>query len=108
MRRTGMAGAGLAAAAVAASALLAAQSPAAPAPTEAAAGFTLTSTDISAGGQIAAQQVFNGFGCQGGNGSPALSRGNPPPGPRSFPPPMHDPDAPTGRGWGDTGVYTHS
>ena len=105
MRRTGMAGAGLAAAAVAASALLAAQSPAAPAPTEAAAGFTLTSTDISAGGQIAEQQVFNGFGCKGGNVSPALSWSNPPAGARSFALLMHDPDAPTGSGWWHWVVY---
>ncbi len=105
MRRTGMAGAGLAAAAVAATALLAAQSPAAPAPTEAAAGFTLTSTDISAGGQIAEQQVFNGFGCKGGNVSPALSWSNPPAGARSFALLMHDPDAPTGSGWWHWVVY---
>jgi len=99
MRRTAMAGAGLAAAAVAATALLAAQSPAAPAPTDAAAGFTLTSTDISAGGQIAERQVFNGFGCKGDNVSPALSWSHPPAGARSFALLMHDPDAPTGSGW---------
>ena len=100
-----MADAALAAAAVAATALLAAQSPAAPAPTEAAAGFTLTSTDISAGGQIAEQQVFNGFGCKGGNVSPALSWSNPPAGARSFALLMHDPDAPTGSGWWHWVVY---
>ena len=100
-----MAGAGLAAAAVAATALLAAQSPAAPAPTDAAAGFTLSSTDISAGGPIAEQQVFNGFGCKGGNVSPALSWSNPPAGARSFALLMHDPDAPTGSGWWHWVVY---
>ena len=105
MRRTGMAGAGLAAAAVTATALLAVQSPAAPAATEAAAGFTLTSTDISAGGQIAEQQVFNGFGCKGGNVSPALSWSNPPAGAKSFALLMHDPDAPTGSGWWHWVVY---
>src|SRR5256885_2061721 len=93
MRRTGMTGAGLAAAAVAATALLAAQSPAAPAPTDAAAGFTLTSTDISAGGQIAERQAFNGFGCKGGNVSPALAWGPPPARARGLAPPMHDPGA---------------
>src|SRR5256885_16969560 len=73
MRRTGMAGAGLAAAAVAATALLAAQSPAAPAATDAAARFTLTSTGISAGGQIGASQAVDGFGRQGGKRPPGPS-----------------------------------
>src|SRR5256885_10409321 len=94
MRRTAMAGAGLAAAAVAATALLAAQSPAAPAPTDAAAGFTLSSTDISAGGQIAERQGFNGFRCKGDNVSPALFLSPPPPRPRSLALPMPDPDPP--------------
>jgi Raf kinase inhibitor-like YbhB/YbcL family protein len=99
MRRTGRAGFGLAAA-VATTALLAAQSPAAQTPPDSAAGkFTLSSTDISAGAQIAEQQVFNGFGCKGGNVSPALSWSNPPAGTKSFALLMHDPDAPTGSGW---------
>jgi len=100
MRRTGMAGGGLAAAAVATAALLAAHSSAAQTPPVSAAGkFTLSSTDISAGGQIAEQQVFNGFGCKGGNVSPALSWSSPPAGAKSFALLMHDPDAPTGSGW---------
>jgi len=100
MRRTGMAGGGLAAAALATAALLAAHSSAAQTPPVSAAGkFTLSSTDISAGGQIAEQQVFNGFGCKGGNVSPALSWSSPPPGAKSFALLMHDPDAPTGSGW---------
>src|SRR5947207_10489319 len=100
MRRTGMAGGGLAAAAVATAALLAAHSSAAQTPPVSAAGkFTLSSTDISSGGQIAEQQVFNGFGCKGDNVSPALSWSHPPAGARSFALLMHDPDAPTGSGW---------
>jgi len=100
MRRTGMAGGGLAAAALATAALLAAHSSAAQTPPVSAAGkFTLSSTDISAGGQIAEQQVFNGFGCKGGNVSPALSWSSPPAGAKSFALLMHDPDAPTGSGW---------
>ena len=100
MRRTGRAGLGLAAAAVATAALLAAHSSAAQTPPVSAAGkFTLSSTDISAGGQIAEQQVFNGFGCKGGNVSPALSWSSPPAGAKSFALLMHDPDAPTGSGW---------
>jgi Raf kinase inhibitor-like YbhB/YbcL family protein len=98
-------GVGLAATALATTALLASQSRAAKAPTDSAAGFTLASTDISAGGRIADSQVFNGFGCKGGNVSPALSWSNPPAGTRSFALLMHDPDAPTGSGWWHWVVY---
>jgi Raf kinase inhibitor-like YbhB/YbcL family protein len=107
VRRTAwsIAGSGLGAAALATTALLAAQSPAKP-PTDSAAGkFTLASTDISAGGTIAESQVFNGFGCNGGNVSPALSWSNPPAGTKSFALLMHDPDAPTGSGWWHWVVY---
>jgi Raf kinase inhibitor-like YbhB/YbcL family protein len=106
MRRTGrIAGGGLGVAALATTALLAAQSPA-KAPTDSAAGkFTLASTDLSAGGTIANAQVFNGFGCTGGNVSPALSWSNPPAGTKSFALLMHDPDAPTGSGWWHWVVY---
>jgi Raf kinase inhibitor-like YbhB/YbcL family protein len=74
---------------------------------EGAAGgaFTLSSSDISAGGKIVAAQVFNGFGCQGGNTSPALSWSNAPAGTKSFALLMHDPDAPTGSGWWHWVVY---
>lgn len=61
--------------------------------------FTLTSPEISPGGSIALAQVFNGFGCKGGNVSPALRWTNPPAGTRSFALMVHDPDAPTGSGW---------
>lgn len=37
-----------------------------------AAGFTLSSPDIKAGGMIAKSFEFNGFGCAGDNKSPAL------------------------------------
>ena len=105
MRRTGIADFGLAAA-LAMTALLAAQSPAAKTSPDSAAGkLMLASTDISAGGQIAEAQVFNGFGCKGGNVSPALSWSNPPAGTRSFALLMHDPDAPTGSGWWHWVVY---
>ena len=102
-RAWSIAGAGLGAAALA-TALLA-QSPA-KAPADSAAGkFTLASTDISAGGTIADRQVFNGFGCNGGNVSPALSWSNPPAGTKSFALLMHDPDAPSGSGWWHWVVY---
>jgi Raf kinase inhibitor-like YbhB/YbcL family protein len=65
----------------------------------------LASTDISAGGTIAESQVFNGFGCTGGNVSPALTWSNPPAGTKSFALLMHDPDAPTGSGWWHWVVY---
>jgi Raf kinase inhibitor-like YbhB/YbcL family protein len=58
--------------------------------------FTLSSADMPAGKPIAMQHVFNGFGCTGGNVSPALSWKNPPAGTKSFAVMVHDPDAPTG------------
>jgi Raf kinase inhibitor-like YbhB/YbcL family protein len=67
--------------------------------------FTLTSPDIAAGKTIAAAQVFNGFGCTGGNISPALAWSNAPAGTQSFALLMHDPDAPTGSGWWHWVVY---
>jgi phosphatidylethanolamine-binding protein (PEBP) family uncharacterized protein len=70
-----------------------------------AAKFTLTSPDIAAGGRIADAQVFNGFGCQGGNLSPALSWSQAPKGTQSFALLVHDPDAPTGSGWWHWLVY---
>ncbi len=71
----------------------------------AAGKFTLTSPQISAGGRIADAQVFNGFGCHGGNVSPALSWSNAPEGTQSFALMVHDPDAPTGSGWWHWIVY---
>lgn len=65
-----------------------------------AGGFKLASDDIQPGGTIAAEQVFNGFGCTGGNVSPALKWSGVPAGTRSFALLVHDPDAPTGgAGW---------
>ncbi|MDR3640576.1 MAG: kinase inhibitor [Humidesulfovibrio sp.] len=64
-----------------------------------AAEFTLSSPDLREGGGIAAAQVYGGFGCSGGNVSPALSWSNPPAGTKSFALTVYDPDAPTGSGW---------
>ena len=62
--------------------------------------FALTSPDFRANGPIQLEQVFNGFGCQGRNISPALSWSRAPEGARSFALLVHDPDAPTGgAGW---------
>ena len=61
--------------------------------------LTLTSADIKEGATIANEQVFKGFGCTGGNLSPALSWSGAPSGTRSFAVNIYDPDAPTGSGW---------
>jgi Raf kinase inhibitor-like YbhB/YbcL family protein len=71
----------------------------------AAAAFTLTSPDIATGKKIAERQVFNSFGCSGGNVSPALAWSNAPAGTKSFALLAHDPDAPTGSGWWHWVVY---
>lgn len=62
-------------------------------------GFTLSSPQIKPGGRIDDEQVFNGFGCQGGNVSPALNWKDAPVGTKSFAVTVYDPDAPTGSGW---------
>ena len=61
--------------------------------------FRLSSSDISEGGKLDTQQVFKGFGCDGGNTAPALSWENAPEGTKSFALTVYDPDAPTGSGW---------
>jgi hypothetical protein len=61
--------------------------------------LTLTSPDFTANGRLAEKHVFNGFGCSGGNVSPALAWANAPAGTRSFAVTAYDPDAPTGSGW---------
>jgi Raf kinase inhibitor-like YbhB/YbcL family protein len=78
-----------------------------PAATEtgAMAKFTLTSTDFIEGGTLPNTQVFNEFGCKGGNLSPALAWSGAPAGTKSFALLMHDPDAPTGSGWWHWIVY---
>jgi Raf kinase inhibitor-like YbhB/YbcL family protein len=67
--------------------------------------FTLTSTDFTEGDTLANTQVFNDFGCKGGNVSPALAWSGAPAGTQSFALLMHDPDAPTGSGWWHWVVY---
>lgn len=62
-------------------------------------GFTLTSPQVKEGGRIADEQVFNSFGCQGGNVSPALHWKGAPADAKSFAVTVYDPDAPTGSGW---------
>jgi hypothetical protein len=64
-----------------------------------AADFTLTSPDIAQDKTLDMKQILNGFGCTGGNESPALAWANPPAGTKSFALTVYDPDAPTGSGW---------
>lgn len=64
-----------------------------------AAEFVVRSPDIKPGGKISEEQVFNGFGCQGGNISPALDWSGAPAGTQSYAVTVYDPDAPTGSGW---------
>jgi Raf kinase inhibitor-like YbhB/YbcL family protein len=64
-----------------------------------AAGFTVTTPDFHDGGTVPMAQVFNAFGCTGGNHSPAISWSGEPAGTQSFAVTIYDPDAPTGSGW---------
>ncbi|QUY47645.1 kinase inhibitor [Serratia plymuthica] len=64
-----------------------------------AAGFQVTSSEIKTGTPLSKEQVFEGFGCEGGNTSPLLSWSGAPKGTKSFAVTVYDPDAPTGSGW---------
>ncbi len=61
--------------------------------------FTLESPDVSAKKPIAEKYVLKGFGCEGGNVSPALVWKDAPKDAKSFAVTVYDPDAPTGSGW---------
>lgn len=65
----------------------------------AAQGFTLSSPTLPEGKPLPNAQVFNSFGCTGGNLSPELVWSNAPGGTKSFAVTVYDPDAPTGSGW---------
>lgn len=70
-----------------------------------AQAFELHSADLRDGQPLASAQVYAGFGCTGGNQSPALSWSAPPAGTQSFALTVYDPDAPTGSGWWHWQVY---
>src|SRR6188472_400747 len=70
-----------------------------------AQSMTLTSPQIKEGATIANEQVFKGFGCTGGNISPALNWSGAPSATKSYAVTMYDPDAPTGSGWWHWVVY---
>lgn len=61
--------------------------------------FILTSPKLVPGGGLGQEQLFNGFGCTGGNISPELNWSGEPSGTKSFAVTVYDPDAPTGSGW---------
>jgi Raf kinase inhibitor-like YbhB/YbcL family protein len=63
------------------------------------AQMKLTSAEVKNGATIHNEQVFNGFGCTGGNISPSLSWTGAPNGTKSFAITVFDPNAPTGSGW---------
>ncbi len=67
--------------------------------------FTLSSADVPSGSTFGSQYILNGFGCTGGNISPALSWSNPPVGTVSYALQVYDPDAPTGSGFWHWAVY---
>ena len=79
----------------------------APTATLAAGGgkFNVTSPDFANGGNIPMAQVFNSFGCKGGDVSPALHWSGAPAGTESFAVTIYDPDAPTGSGWWHWAVF---
>ena len=65
-----------------------------------ASGFRLDSPDINSTRKpIANKHVFNGFGCEGENVSPAVVWQGAPKDTKSFALTVYDPDAPTGSGW---------
>lgn len=64
-----------------------------------AAGFTLTSPSVQPNAKLTQAQVFKGFGCDGGNLSPALQWKGAPAATQSYAITVYDPDAPTGSGW---------
>jgi Raf kinase inhibitor-like YbhB/YbcL family protein len=68
------------------------------------ADFSLSSPDL-ASGSFDNQFVLNGFGCKGGNVSPALQWSNVPAGTQSLALQVYDPDAPTGSGFWHWAVY---
>lgn len=65
----------------------------------AAGPFTVTSAEVKHKGTVPEEQVYKGFGCNGGNVSPSLTWHNAPAATKSFAVTVFDPDAPTGSGW---------
>lgn len=70
-----------------------------------AQAFEVKSPSLGTDLRLTQEQVFAGFGCKGGNRSPALTWSAPPAGTQSLAVTVHDPDAPTGSGWWHWVVY---
>lgn len=64
-----------------------------------ASSLKVSSKVIKADANMNFEQVFNSFGCTGGNVSPDLKWSKGPEGTKSYALTMYDPDAPTGSGW---------
>lgn len=64
-----------------------------------ASSMKLTSPDVKNGKTMSNEQVFDSFGCKGGNVSPELHWTKGPKGTESYALSVYDPDAPTGSGW---------
>jgi Raf kinase inhibitor-like YbhB/YbcL family protein len=64
-----------------------------------AADFKLTSPEIGPDKPLAQDFVYSGFGCTGGNQSPALAWSGAPVGTKSYAVALFDPDAMQGRGF---------
>lgn len=64
-----------------------------------AADFKISQSGIEDGQRLDEAYVLQGFGCSGGNTSPAVSWQGVPAGTKSFAVTLYDPDAPTGSGW---------
>lgn len=61
--------------------------------------FTVVSTKFKNNDILPNEQVYKGFGCNGGNVAPDLSWANAPANTKSFAIICHDPDAPRENGW---------
>lgn len=61
--------------------------------------FKLNSQELKNNETLPNSQVYNGYGCKGGNVSPDLSWINAPKNTKSFALICHDPDAPKENGW---------
>lgn len=65
----------------------------------------ITSPDVAEKTMMSEKNIFNGFGCTGGNVTPHLIIKNVPAKAKSLAITMYDPDAPTGSGWWHWLVY---
>lgn len=61
--------------------------------------FKLSSNELKHNEVLPDAQVYNGYGCKGGNVSPQLTWTNTPANTKSFAIICHDPDAPRPNGW---------